>query len=482
MSQYLISEVLCPLFFSLIITILGSNKISKIILFVVTILNIAALVPIYNTLVENGQVIYLLGGYSNTVGIELKLNFYSFIFLAIFNISFLGFNFYKSGNFSYLQNILLLICVSGFNGILMSNDLFNIYVFLELSSIAFYALIASCNNFQAVEAAFRYLVFGTIGAGLYLVGVAFLYMFSGTLNISELMRISTNFTPYSAGFLWLSMFFILLGFVVKLGVFPIHNWLFQIYNDTPSKITMFIAMTSSITSIYILSVFIFNVYDIMTITKHLKISGLLQILGLTSAISCSFLAYKSKSTKETLSYSSLADIGYILNSIGLITDYRHKTAGAMIILQLVNSLISKPVLFLLFAEDTINQLTSKTKKNLHFVITIFFTLSLIGVPPLLGFFGKFKLITYVIQQKNWINLVFVLISTYFSCLYGIKIIKDLEHLIIPEKQTELNHKLYYTSTLPASFVFLALTLSILVFSNQMQIFIDSAIRNLLIQR
>lgn len=489
MTHYLILEVLVPIFFGLITIIIGSNRFSEFLLLGSNIIGIGLLTKIYPELIDKGEILYQLGGYENSYGIELKLNFFSFIILAIANFSFLPFSLYKLAckKFTYIQNALVLLCIAGFNGIFMSNDMFNIYVFLELYSITSCALLGSFHNLRIAKSSFDYLIFGTVGAAFYLIGIAFLYMLSGTLNISQLLRFIAIYTPYTSGFLWLSLFFIALGLIIKLGVFPIHRWLFKIYYRAPSPMRMFLSITSAITSIYLLIIFLLNIYNINNIVEHLKILPLLQIIGISSAIIFSFSAFTSKTSKELLIYSSFADIGYLLNSIGLIYGYQNNIGGQMIIFQIINTLLSKPALFMLTAKSTLQNINSKYKIILHFGITIFFILNLIGIPPFLGFFGKFFTFTYIIQQKNWINLIGTVIANLFSCLYGVKLINIItnEKKLVETNLIEKNNKTsqyHIAIVFVSSFLILFAILSVLIFSDQAKTVIDLATYNLLVRR
>jgi len=476
MHHYLIFETLCPLFMSLLIIIFNSNRLGQYFSSIVAILNTAFLFPIYETLISSkNSITYLLGGYENSYGIELKLNFYSFIFLAIINISFFIFSIYKLSikDISKLENTLILLCIAGFNGIIMSNDLFNIYVFLELASIASYGLLASSGSLPTLKAAFNYLIFGTIGASFYLIGIAFIYILTGSLNISIITERTMIYDGYSSGFIWLSFFFITLGFFIKLGLFPLHKWLIEVYSKSKSQLTMFFSFSSSTISLYLLTLFLFNVYGVWNTEKFFKINDFLQFTGIFAAIYFGYKAFTENENKKILIYSSFAQIGYMLNTIGFTYTAHDKTSINSFILQLITNAISKPVLFLLFSEEIINNLVTERKRITHLVVSSFLILNLLGVPPLLGFFGKFTMILSIIKNKSWLNLAMISINLFKENVH-----KTHNNY---EKSKTVHTYSYIYEIIPMILVCGAV-FAILIFSNYLNSILLLATNNLLLIR
>jgi formate hydrogenlyase subunit 3/multisubunit Na+/H+ antiporter MnhD subunit len=494
MQNYLISEVICPIFLSLLILIFNSNKYGQIISFIATILNLGFLIPIYKLISEQHKITYLLGGYENSYGIELELNFYSFIFLVIINISAFTFNVYKLSikDISYIKNALILLCIAGFNGIIMSNDLFNIYVFLELSSIASYGLLASSEALPTLKAAFDYLIFGTIGASFYLIGIAFIYMLTGSLNITHIVERTMIYDGYSSGFLWLSFFFITLGFFIKLGIFPIHKWLIEVYHKSEAHITMFFSFSSSVISLYLLSIFLFNIYGVWNTDKYFKINDLLQFIGIFSAIYFGWKAFMENENKKILIYSSFSQIGYIINTLGFTYNTYDKTSIHAFTLQIITNAISKPILFVLLSDEIIKNFDTSKKRMFHIIISSFLILNLLGVPPLLGFFGKFYMLSAIIEQRNWINLGFIGVAIIFSCFYSVKLIHNLlhdDHRMIDRKKNNLQIESYayaenknFLYTLVPAILICGTICIILIFSNYLSGIVLLSTNNLLLIR
>lgn len=427
-SQYLVLQVIIPIFFSLLNIAFSSDRVGQWLFFLATLLNLVLLTPIYNELLnsDNQSITYLLGDYSNKYGIELKLNFFSFLFLSIINYTAFLVSMYKINfkGFSYKKNSLLLLAITGFTGIIISNDIFNIYVFLEISSLASYALITSNNtSLPSLYAGFNYLIFGTIGATFYLVGISFLYLLSGTLNISILIKNTGVYNDYNQNFILLSFFFIICGLILKIGVFPVHNWLNNVYKKSENYLTIFLSGISSTISIYIFCLFIFNIFIWRNIIQITHINIILQITGSISIIYFSFLAYINNNVKKILIYSSFAQVGYFFCCLGIGT----QESIIAFCLQLINHGLSKAALLSLFSYEMSHEFKSKLIKITHFLLSALFVFNLIGIPLLFGFFAKFKMFVSVIEVKNWAMLICLVVSTLFSILYGLKLTRYLKY-------------------------------------------------------
>jgi multicomponent Na+:H+ antiporter subunit D len=494
MSQYLIFQIITPIFFSLINIIFSSNKITQWIFLFSTFINLIFLIPIFSEIInsENSNIIYLLGDYSNQYGIELKLNFFSFIFLAIINYTAFILSIYKFNfkNFSYKTNSLLLFAITGFIGIVISNDIFNIYVFLEISSLASYALVASNNySLPSLYASFNYLIFGTIGATFYLIGVAFLYLYSGTLNISILLKNTGILTNYNQSYIFLSFFFIISGLLLKIGIFPIHNWLNNIYKKSENYLSIFFSGTSTIISIYIFCLFAFNIFVWSNYAQKIHFNYFLEFIGGISIIYFSFLAYANQNAKKILIYSSLAQIGYFLCCLGIGT----KESIAAFCFQLINHGISKSILFALFSHEIFHHLKSPLITKIHFLLTSIFILNLIGIPLFFGFFAKFNMITSIIKSKNnFFTILSVTIGTFFSILYGLKLLRIARYRDDPTltKKYELgiNREIIDNNFISEKQFYCFILISALpiffsiYFYNSINQFIINAVSNLLIFR
>ncbi len=210
-----------------------------------------------------------------------------------------------------------LLALAGLVGIAVSADAFNIFVFMEISSLASYVLIAGGPDRRALPATFKYLIMGTIGATFYLIGVGLVYMMTGTLNLADMeARIGdvTDLNPIlvAAGF-------ITIGLALKAAVFPLHVWLPNAYTHAPHMVTVFLAACATKVAIYVLIRFDFFVFQ-ANLTRHdLQFSLFLMPLALLGILVASAVAMYEGHIKRLLAMSSVAQIGYIILGASLIT-------------------------------------------------------------------------------------------------------------------------------------------------------------------
>ena len=295
---------------------------------------------------------------------------------------------------------------------------------MEISSLASYALISSNrHSLASLYAGFNYLIFGTIGATFYLIGVAFLYLYSGTLNISILLRSTGMFTDYNRYYILLSFFFIVSGSILKIGIFPVHNWLNNVYKKSENYLTMFFSGTSTIVSIYIFCLFAFNVFVWNNYASKIHFDIVLECIGSLSIVYFSFLAYVNKNVKKILIYSSFTQVGYFLCCLGVGT-----TASiTAFCFQLINHGMSKSVLFALFSNEMLHNLKSKAIIIIHFLFSSIIVLNLIGTPLLFGFFVKFNMLVAMIKDGNVLTILSMIGGIFFSILYGLKLLRSLRY-------------------------------------------------------
>ena len=158
----------------------------------------------------------------------------------------------------YLFYSMYCLCLAGLLGITITGDVFNLFVFLEISSLSAYVLIAMGQRRKALFAAFQYLVLGTIGATFYVIGIGLLYLMTGTLNLADLaVRVAAvhELRPVLA-----ALAFITVGLGMKLALFPLHQWLPNAYAYAPSVVTAFLAATATKVSLYVLVRFYYVVF------------------------------------------------------------------------------------------------------------------------------------------------------------------------------------------------------------------------------
>ncbi|MCJ7611564.1 MAG: NADH/ubiquinone/plastoquinone (complex I), partial [Candidatus Aminicenantes bacterium] len=209
---------------------------------------------------------------------------------------------------------LVMLMMSGFNGIVMTGDFFNLYVFLEICSLALYGLVAVGDRKSPV-AAFRYLVLGMIGGCFYLLGVGFLYMNSGSLNMADLKAILVVLGPRPGVIVALA--FMLLGFGLKMALFPLHGWLPDAYTYAPTATSSLMAPIGTKIGAYGLIRVLFFVFGLQFITQTVPVATVIAWLSAAAILYGSIQAMAQDEMKRMLAFSSVAQVGYIGLGIGL---------------------------------------------------------------------------------------------------------------------------------------------------------------------
>ena len=211
----------------------------------------------------------------------------------------------------------VLLFLAGQMGIAVTGDAFNVFVFLEISSLATYTLIGLGRDRRALTASFSYLIMGTVGATFFLIGVGLLYAMTGTLNMADLAaripEVAETRTVHTA------FAFIVVGVCLKLALFPLHLWLPNAYTYAPSAVTALMAATATKVAIYVLIRFIYTVFGPAFSFGDMPTVYLLVPLAIVGLLSTSVVAIGQSNIKRMLAYSSVAQIGYMVLGIGMAT-------------------------------------------------------------------------------------------------------------------------------------------------------------------
>ena len=314
-----------------------------------------------------------------------------------------------------------MICLTGLLGVATTGDAFNLFVFLEISSISTYVLIAlgASRDRRALPAAFNYLVIGTIGATFYVIGVGFLYAATGTLNMADmavrLAEIGDNRTIHAA------FAFIVVGIGVKAAMWPLHQWLPNSYAYAPSFVTMFLSATSTKVAIYALIRMTFGVFEPAFSLNIINFSAVFVPLSIFAMLVCSFQAIFQTDVRRMLAYSSVAQVGYILLGIAIGTS-AGLSAG---IFHLANHAMIKGGLFIAVAGVVLAYQGTRLEdfrglgRAAPFTMTAFAisSLSLIGMPLTAGFQSKWALMQALLTSGWWIGAVAIVAASILAVVY-----------------------------------------------------------------
>lgn len=325
-----------------------------------------------------------------------------------------------------------MIFLTGLTGMILTGDLFNLYVFLEISSLSGYALLGLGNR-QAPLSAFRYLTLGTAGASFYLLGLAFLYIETGTLNMADMARILPLVPERSV--IAVGLVFMTVGMGVKMALFPLHGWLPDAYTNAASTSTALVAPIGTKVAAYVLLRLFFFVLGPEAARGELPLLTAVGYLGAAGVIWGSLMAITKSELKRMLAYSSVAQVGYIAVGIGLGSPLGF--IGA--VLHTVNHACMKACLFLVSANLRMRQahthiprFDQHLRRAMPWSMAAFTlaALSMIGLPPTAGFFSKWYLALGALEQSNWVFLVALLASSLLNAVYFFRVLERI-YLIRP---------------------------------------------------
>ena len=319
--------------------------------------------------------------------------------------------------------ILILGSILGMMVMVSSNDLIVFYIGLELQSLALYVL-ASFNrdNVLSSESGLKYFVLSALSSGLLLYGCSLVYGFSSSTNFSE---ISFNYDQSTQGVIF-GMVFILVGLAFKISAVPFHMWAPDVYQGSPTSVTLFFAILPKIAALTVFIRFLYtpfiNLIDQwQTIIIFLAIASML--FGAVAAIG-------QKNLKRLIAYSSISHMGYALAGLTTGTNQGIQSAVSYISIYLVMNLAFFSCIFMLKREnkyyENIEDLSGLSKNHPILSFSLLVVLfSLAGIPPLAGFFAKFYVFMAVIEQSMFFLAIVGLLATVVAAFYYLRIIKTI---------------------------------------------------------
>jgi len=398
---------------------------------VANVATILLLVLAISCIGESG--VYEIGKWPIPLGINLVLDGLSSLLLLAIGVVSAAVMLFSAGYMEqytakpkYLS--LFLLMVAGMNGVVLSGDIFNLFVFLEIASLASYALVGFGCGHEELEASFKYTVLGTIASIFVLFGIALVYGNTGTLNMAYISK-AIQSSGLNAG-LGFALALFIVGFGLKAALVPFHAWLPDAHPSAPAPIS---AMLSGVLikslGVYALARVVFNVFGV-----SLAVGWLLIALGILSMVVGAFLAIGQWDIKRLMAYSSISQIGYVVLGIGLGAMLLAKGANpawaSLAILaglfHLVNHAVYKSLLFL--TSGSLEKATGTRQlkemgglaQRLPFTRTTctIASASIVGIPPFSGFWSKLILVMAAIQAHYyWIAAIIVFVSLCTLIMY-----------------------------------------------------------------
>lgn len=395
---------------------------------------------------SHGPMSYYLGGWAAPWGIEYRIDrLSSLVLLIVSGISTVVLLFARYSlehevqrNRHYVYYTAWMLCLCGLLGMTATGDVFNVFVFLEISSLSMYLMIGLSRERQALMAAFSYLIMGTIGATLFLIGVALLYAMTGTLNLADLAdrleAIEDSRTVLTA------FTFIILGIGIKAAVFPLHWWLPNAYRYAPTSATAFLGGTATKVAIYLMVRFVYDLFGTDFSFQEIKLTEVLLASGVAAALLMSAVAIFQDDVKKLFAWSSVAQLGYMVIGFAL-------ASGAGVtasLLHLFNHAVIKSALFLALGAAFVRtggfRLADLQGLGRHMPWTmaalLIAGLSLIGVPLTAGFISKWYLILAALAHDMlWLAIVIVA-SSLLAVIYVWRVVEAGYFKPVPEHVSE----------------------------------------------
>ena len=408
-----------------------------------------ALISILNLtgILQTGTIRYGFGGWAPPVGIEWVADgLASVMIVALSLVGLMCVVFLSSVLFPYLGSrivpfyTLVLLLVASLTGMIFAGDLFNLFVFLEVSALCAYALVGLAGG-KALVAGFRYLILGTFGASLYLLGVGYLYAETGTLNMADLAQRVPPLVASKA--IAVGVLFMFIGLGIKMALVPLHGWLPDAYTYAPDRVTPMLASLVTKVALYGWIRIMFWVLGAQAVVYKIPLLFLVGFLGAIAALIGAFLALTQEEIKRMFAYGGLSHIGLVLVGISL----GNQTGFAGGLFYLLNDAVMQAGLFFwagaiihLYGVRSFGDLSRmRSGPGWMSAALVVIAMSMIGIPPTGGFFGKWYIILGAMEARNYMAIGAVLIATLLTLAYFVKLFERLfrdrsghETLAMPE--------------------------------------------------
>jgi len=384
-------------------------------------------------ILSQGEIRYAFSGWTPPAGIEWVADEVAGIMVLLLSaLAFLSLllthhdSVTELGGRTVPYHAILMTLVSGLTGIVYAGDLFNLFVFLEIAALSGYALVGIPGG-RSLVSAFRYLIMGSLGASFYLLGVSYFYAATGTLNMADLAQRLPDLLASKAVIGGLSFMFIGLG--IKMAIMPLHGWLPDAYTEAPDAVSPLLA---ALVSKVALLAWIRILYWVLAAGSYgmiIEIFGLLWVVGALAAVGGAVLALTQQDLKRRFAYGGLAHIGLILVGVGQGT--QAGVTGALF--YLINDAVMQCLLFIMagaigwrYGVRTLDDL-ARTRLPTPWIITGFVVaaLSMIGLPPTGGFFGKWYIVLSAIENENYVAVAAVVLTTVLTMAYFIQVLEPM---------------------------------------------------------
>ncbi len=422
--------VAVPLLGSLVPFVLGGSRpdLARRATVGVLLAQVGLALAVVAVVATSGPVAYVVGGLPAAYGIGLLVDQVSSVFVLLVAVSGAALYMTVRTDATGPGDSLWVLFVAGMTGVCVTADVFNLYVFLEISGLAAYALVATRRGGTAALAALNYLLVGTVGATFYLLGVGYAYVATGTLAMADL-RPGLAAAGYDSPLVVASFVFVVLGLGVKLALFPLHAWKPDAYAEAPLDVSALLATLGSTVPGYALARVVFGVFTASFFEAVPAVQTGLLAAGVVSVAAGGYLTLRQSNLRRLLALSSVLQFGLVVVGLALATPLA--VTGALVLL--VGHAVAKGGLFVAagvfereFRATTVEQFAGLGREAplTAAAVAVAFT-SLVGLPPTAGFAGKWYLGLAAVEEGAWAVAAVVLLSTLLSLAYAGRVVERL---------------------------------------------------------
>jgi len=438
-------QVLIPLLAAPLCFLLRNEAIVRAFTVAVSFTCFAISVSLLGQVLDGQVVVYEFGGWARPFGIEYRVDILNaFVLVVVSGIAAVVFSagpgearrVIPEGR-EYLFYSAALLCLTGLLGVTITGDVFNIFVFLEISSLSSYILIALGQSRRALMAAFSYLIMGTIGATFLLIGIGLMYQMTGTLNMVDMAERLRDVSHTRT--VLVALAFVVVGISIKLAVFPLHQWLPNAYTFAPPMVSAFLASTATKVAYYLLVRFCFGLFGLTLVFEKVGIDALLLPLSVAAMFVGSIAAIYQTDFKRLLAYSSIAQIGYMTLGLSLATE-AGVSAG---LIHVFNHALMKGALFLVAAcvawrmggtsIEAMKGLGQRMPMTMAAMVVA--GLALVGVPGTVGFVSKWALVSAALEKGELFIAFLIMASSVLALVYVWKLV-EVAYFATPEAEIE----------------------------------------------
>jgi multicomponent Na+:H+ antiporter subunit D len=432
MTDAVVLAVVVPLLAGVVSLLagLGRERSGWTVAVVATVLELGLALVVLATVLREGRVAYAVGGFLPPAGIELVADGLSAPVLVLVAAVSLAVVVYarRAGPRGNAFFTVYLLLVGGLAGVTLTGDVFNMYVFLEITGLAAYALVASGDSARSAVAGLKYLVVGTIGASLFLLGAGYAFVATGTLNMGDL---STQLAAagYDSRLVLAAFGLLVTGLLVKIALFPVHSWQPDAYTFAPDSVSTLISALVSTVAAYALARVVFSVFTVEFFAAVPVARTALVYAAAVSIVAGSALAVVQSEIKRMLAYSSVSQFGMIVAAVALATE----SAAVGGLVHLLGHAVLKGGLFAAAGVvavrtgartvDDYAGLAGRAPVAAAAVAVL--GLALVGVPPGVGFVGKWYIAVGAVESGRWVVAAVILVSTLLTLAYVARVLERM---------------------------------------------------------